>query len=166
MNTRKVPRTSNFHLAHTTINNTVAKSTLSYWAFIQCIKQGTTVKSRQNVLPVTQTRKGMADVTSSDQVAEMVKCSRPPHTYLHREPFFIIFNMLSYLVWRQICFNKSVTHATGRWEVWNVTIESRLLVPFASSPGIWFETCVIKRLCESFWFHNLFVKFHTGRKGR
>ena len=107
--------------------------------------------------------KGMADVTSSDQVAEMVKCSSPPHTYLHREPFFIIFNMLSYLVWRRVCFNKSVTHATGRWEVWKVTIESRLLVPFASSPGISFETCVIKRLCESFWFHNLFVKFHTEK---
>ena len=29
------------------------KSTLSYWALSQCIKQGITVKSRQNVLPVT-----------------------------------------------------------------------------------------------------------------
>ena len=35
---------------------------------------------RQNVLLVTQTRKGMADVTSSGQVAEMVKCSRPSQT--------------------------------------------------------------------------------------
>ena len=37
-------------------------------------------------------------------------------TYLHREPFFIIFNRLSF--WRQICFNKSVSCATERWEVW------------------------------------------------
>ena len=35
----------------------------------------------KNVLPVTQARKkGMACVTSSGQVAEMVKCSRPSQT--------------------------------------------------------------------------------------
>ena len=37
------------------------------------------MKSRQHVLPITRTRTGMADVTSSAQVAEMVKCSRPSH---------------------------------------------------------------------------------------
>ena len=48
-------------------------------------------------------------------------------TDLHREPFFIIFNRLSF--WRQVCFNKSFTCATERWEVRNVTLESRLSVP-------------------------------------
>ena len=81
-------------------------------------------------------------------------------TYLHRKPFFIIFNRLSF--WRQICFNKSVSCATERWEVWNVTFESRLLVPIAYSHGIWIETCVIKCLCESFWLHHFLVKFQIN----
>ena len=41
------------------------------------IKQGITGKSKQNVLPVTQTRKGIAYATSSGQVTVMAKCSRP-----------------------------------------------------------------------------------------
>ena len=57
-----------------------------------------------------------------------------------------------------------------RWEVWNVTLESRLLVPFAYSHGIWIETCVIKFLCESFWLHHFLVKFQintvSGRSQR
>ena len=54
--------------------------------------------------------------------------------------------------------------------MWNVTLESRLLVPFAYSHGIWIETCVIKCLCESFWLHHFLVKFQintvSGRSQR
>ena len=45
------------------------------WA--KSIKQGITGKSTQNVLPVTQTRKGISYATSSGQVTVMAKCSRP-----------------------------------------------------------------------------------------
>ena len=49
-----------------------------------------------------------------------------------------------------------------RWEVWNVTLESRLLLPFACSHGIWIETCVIRCLCESFWLHHFLVEFQIN----
>ena len=54
---------------------------LESWATF--VKQRITVKSGQNVSPVTQTRKRMADVTSWGQVAVMAKCSRPSHTQHH-----------------------------------------------------------------------------------
>ena len=59
--------------------------------------------------------------------------------------------------------NTSATCATDRWEVWNVTLENRLLVPFAYSHRIWIETFVIKCFCESFCFHHFFVKFQTAQ---
>ena len=77
-------------------------------------------------------------------------------TDLHREPFFNINNRLSF--WRQICFNKSVSCATERWEVRNVTLESRLSVPSAYSNCFWIDTCGIRCLCESFWLHHSSLK--------
>ena len=77
VNTWKVTRTSNRHLAHTPTDRVVPNDT---WA--KFIKQGFTRKSRQNILPVTQKTEGKAvsHVTTGGQVAVSAKCSRPSHS--------------------------------------------------------------------------------------
>ena len=51
-----------------------------------------------------------------------------------------------------------IVGATGGWEVCNVIFASCVLVPCTHSHGTWINTCVIRRFCESFWFHNLLIK--------
>ena len=75
MNTRKVPSTSNRHLAHTPIDNTVPKKrNLSYGGSSQ-------IHYSRDHRKVEKQEKGW-HVTSSGQVAEMAKCCRPSHPML------------------------------------------------------------------------------------
>ena len=70
-------------------------------------------------------------------------------TSLHRKPLFVIFDRLSYLVWRRIRSSESIAHAAWRRKMRIVLFASWFLVPCPHSQGTGINVCVVGRLCES-----------------
>ena len=94
------------------------------------------MKSRQHVLLVTQTRKGMADVTSSGQVAEMVKCSRRSHCGVSLTPCQM---QLSLLVMMLNCWASAKIHHHLPFMQSSLLFSSSTSSKFISAP--WHSSC-------------------------